>query len=113
MDVDGTPLAGLVILITLEDAIGGDGDLLAVGDVVALIIKELEVLPVVEPVRVFIACVETTLEFRPCQEPFWNGRTADDLASTLEASAPRHSLVYLRPLDLGPSCGYCQSPGTI
>jgi hypothetical protein len=67
MDVDGTPLAGLVIIITFEDAIGGDGDLLAVRDVVAFVIKELEVLPVVEPVRVLIACVEATLKYMQCQ----------------------------------------------
>lgn len=88
MDVDGTPLAGLVIIITLEDTIAGDGDLLAVGDVVALVIKELEVLPVVEPVRVLIACVEMTLEYRAYQESLWDERTANDLVSALQASAP-------------------------
>lgn len=61
MDIQGTPLARLVVIITLEDALLDDWELLTIGNIVALGVDELEVLSVVEPVRILIACVV------PCQ----------------------------------------------
>lgn len=73
MDVDGPPLAGLVIIVALESPVGGDGELLAMGDVVAPGIEELEVLSVVEPVRILVAYIVSLVRnmgTRVVLEPF-------------------------------------------